>query len=155
MTATRNHRFAIGLQRASLRIYGGAPSTTTRKHHLVVRRVSRPATAAPAAPCSPRHAGGYNPRVMKTCGARRKPGVSRGLDLLVYRLPPDRPRHRLVVWGGGNTSIKLQETDFRDRKVRVMRIKGAARTSGRESRRSTFPGIRLDEIEPLLERATR
>ena len=35
------------------------------------------------------------------------------------------PRRSLVVWGGGNTSIKLIERDHRGREVRVLRVKGS------------------------------
>ena len=31
----------------------------------------------------------------------------------------------IVNWGGGNTSMKLTETDFRGREVRVLRVKGS------------------------------
>ena len=48
-----------------------------------------------------------------------------GIDLLVYRSRLIGRDTGLVVWGGGNTSIKHQESDFRGRRVRVMRVKGS------------------------------
>jgi rhamnulose-1-phosphate aldolase/alcohol dehydrogenase len=73
------------------------------------------------------------------------------LDLLVYqsRLVGSDPR--LVVWGGGNTSIKTQETDFRGRPAYVLRVKG----SGSDLKavvRGDFPGVRMDDVLPLMER---
>ena len=74
------------------------------------------------------------------------------LDLLVYqsRLVGSDPR--LVVWGGGNTSLKTQETDFRGRPIQVLRVKG----SGSDLKAVTprdFPGVRMDDVLPLMERA--
>jgi rhamnulose-1-phosphate aldolase/alcohol dehydrogenase len=74
-----------------------------------------------------------------------------GIDLLVYRSRLIGRDPRLVLWGGGNTSLKHVETDFRGRPVRVMRIKGSGvdlKTVGPDG----FPGIRLDDLEPLQER---
>ena len=41
-----------------------------------------------------------------------------GLDLLVYRSRLIGRETRLVLWGGGNTSLKQEEVDFRGRPVR-------------------------------------
>jgi rhamnulose-1-phosphate aldolase/alcohol dehydrogenase len=73
------------------------------------------------------------------------------LDLLVYqsRLVGSDPR--LVVWGGGNTSIKTNETDFRGRPTYVLRVKG----SGSDLKavvRGDFPGVRMDDVLPLMGR---
>lgn len=73
------------------------------------------------------------------------------LDLLVYqsRLVGSDPR--LVVWGGGNTSIKTHETDFRGQPTYVLRVKG----SGSDLKavvRNDFPGVRMDDVLPLMER---
>jgi rhamnose utilization protein RhaD (predicted bifunctional aldolase and dehydrogenase)/NAD(P)-dependent dehydrogenase (short-subunit alcohol dehydrogenase family) len=74
-----------------------------------------------------------------------------GLDLLVYRSRLIGRDPNLVVWGGGNTSIKHDETDFRGRTVRVMRIKGSG-SDLRTIEAKHFPGIRLDDLEPLEQR---
>src|SRR5437867_9805610 len=74
-----------------------------------------------------------------------------GIDLLVYRSRLIGRDTNLVVWGGGNTSFKHQETDFRGRKVRVMRIKGSG-SDLKTIRPEHFPGIRLDDLEPLGQR---
>jgi rhamnulose-1-phosphate aldolase/alcohol dehydrogenase len=73
------------------------------------------------------------------------------LDVLVAvsRLLGADPQ--LVLWGGGNTSLKTIETDYRGRQVPVLRIKG----SGSDLKTSVardYPGVRLDDILPLFER---
>jgi rhamnulose-1-phosphate aldolase/alcohol dehydrogenase len=74
-----------------------------------------------------------------------------GIDLLVYRSRLIGRDTNLVVWGGGNTSIKHHETDFRGRRMRVMRIKGSGSDLKTIETRH-FPGIRLDDLEPLHQR---
>ncbi len=74
-----------------------------------------------------------------------------GIDLLVYRSRLIGRDTHLVVWGGGNTSIKHQETDFAGRKTRVLRIKGSGSDLKTIEARQ-FPGIRLDDLETLHRR---
>jgi len=74
-----------------------------------------------------------------------------GIDLLVYRSHLIGRDPGLVVWGGGNTSIKHQENDFRGCRVRVMRVKGSG-SDLKTIRPEQFPGIRLDDLEPLGQR---
>src|SRR5437870_3314996 len=57
----------------------------------------------------------------------------------------------LVVWGGGNTSIKTAERDHRGREVRVLRVKGSG-SDLKSVQRKDFPGVRMDDILALLER---
>jgi rhamnulose-1-phosphate aldolase/alcohol dehydrogenase len=54
----------------------------------------------------------------------------------------------LVVWGGGNTSIKRNEIDYRGRVVRVLRIKGSG-SDLKAAQRRDFPGVRLDDVLSL------
>lgn len=74
-----------------------------------------------------------------------------GLDLLAYRsnlLGRDRS---VCNWGGGNTSMKLNAPDFRGRQQRIMWVKG----SGSDLQTITaagFTGLRMDDVQPLLER---
>lgn len=73
------------------------------------------------------------------------------LDLLVYVSRLMGQDGDLVVWGGGNTSLKTVETDFRGRETRVLRVKG----SGSDMKAVTprdFPGVRMDDVLPLIER---
>lgn len=73
------------------------------------------------------------------------------LDKLVYmsRLIGEDPS--LVLWGGGNTSIKVTERDFRDREVPAMWIKGSG-LDLRSMVRRQFPRLNLDDILPLFQR---
>ena len=73
------------------------------------------------------------------------------LDKLVYmsRLIGEDPS--LVLWGGGNTSIKVTERDFRDREVPAMWIKSSGSDLKSMVRRQ-FPRLNLDDILPLFQR---
>jgi rhamnulose-1-phosphate aldolase/alcohol dehydrogenase len=75
-----------------------------------------------------------------------------GIDLLVYRSRLIGQEPALVLWGGGNTSLKHEETDFRDRPVTVMRIKGSG-ADLKTIQRNRFPAVRVDDLQPLLERS--
>lgn len=80
--------------------------------------------------------------------ARRLPA---GLAELVYRsnlLGSDRS---VANWGGGNTSMKTVEKDFRGRDVEVMWVKGSGSDLATMQAKH-FTGLRLDDIRPLLER---
>jgi rhamnulose-1-phosphate aldolase/alcohol dehydrogenase len=57
----------------------------------------------------------------------------------------------MVVWGGGNTSIKLAERDYRGREVRVLRVKGSG-SDLKSIEKKHFPGVRMDDVLALLER---
>src|SRR2546427_8846119 len=73
------------------------------------------------------------------------------LDLLVYASRLIGAETSLVVWGGGNTSIKRVERDHRGREVRVLRVKGSG--SGLKSiQKKDVPGVRMDDVLALLER---
>ncbi len=72
------------------------------------------------------------------------------LDLLVYqsRLIGEQPS--LVLWGGGNTSLKVTRTDFRGRQVKAMLVKGSG-SDMKSALRRDFPALRMDDILPLFE----
>jgi len=74
-----------------------------------------------------------------------------GLDLLVYASCLIGAEPSLVVWGGGNTSIKTVERDHRGREVSVLRVKGSG-SDLKSIQRKDFPGVRMDDITALLER---
>ncbi len=57
----------------------------------------------------------------------------------------------LVVWGGGNTSVKRTETDFRGRSVRVLRVKGSG-SDLKSIQVRDFPGVRLADVMTLRDR---
>jgi rhamnose utilization protein RhaD (predicted bifunctional aldolase and dehydrogenase) len=73
------------------------------------------------------------------------------LDLLVYVSRIMGEDGDLVVWGGGNTSLKTVETDFRGRETRVLRVKGSGSDMKSVTARD-FPGVRIDDVLPLIER---
>ena len=76
-----------------------------------------------------------------------------GLSELVYRsnlLGTDRS---VANWGGGNTSMKTIEQDFRGRNVEVMWVKGSGSDLGTMQAKH-FTGLRLEDIRPLIERPT-
>ena len=73
-----------------------------------------------------------------------------GLDELVYLSRLIGADTGLVVWGGGNTSIKTTQPDFRGRDTRTLLIK----SSGSDLKTATpqdFVPLRLDDIEPLFD----
>src|SRR5215510_1397893 len=73
------------------------------------------------------------------------------LDLLVYASRLIGAETSLVVWGGGNTSVKRTERDHRGREVRVLRVKGSG-SDLKSIQKKDFPGVRIDDIRALLER---
>jgi rhamnulose-1-phosphate aldolase/alcohol dehydrogenase len=64
------------------------------------------------------------------------------------RLGADRS---VCNWGGGNTSAKSVEIDFRGRQVRVLWVKGSGSDLA-TCTTASFTGLYLDDITPLLER---
>jgi rhamnulose-1-phosphate aldolase/alcohol dehydrogenase len=73
------------------------------------------------------------------------------LDLLVYASRLIGAETSLVVWGGGNTSIKITERDHRGREIPVLRVKGSG-SDLKSVQRKDFPGVRMDDIRALLDR---
>jgi rhamnulose-1-phosphate aldolase/alcohol dehydrogenase len=63
------------------------------------------------------------------------------------RLGADRS---VCNWGGGNTSAKADEIDFRGRAARVLWVKGSGSDLATVTDKS-FTGLYLDDITPLLE----
>ena len=74
-----------------------------------------------------------------------------GVDLLVYASRLIGAETSLVVWGGGNTSLKTSERDHRGREVGVLRVKGSG-SDLKSVQRKDFPGVRMDDIRALLDR---
>src|SRR5213595_281383 len=54
-------------------------------------------------------------------------------------------------WGGGNTSAKAEEVDFRGRLARILWVKGSGSDLATVTEAS-FTGLYLDDVLPLLER---
>ena len=74
-----------------------------------------------------------------------------GIDLLVYASRLIGAESSLVVWGGGNTSIKTRERDHRGRDVDVLRVKGSG-SDLKSVQRKDFPGVRMRDVRALLTR---
>jgi rhamnulose-1-phosphate aldolase/alcohol dehydrogenase len=64
------------------------------------------------------------------------------------RLGADRS---ICNWGGGNTSAKADEADFRGRPTRILWVKGSGSDLASVTEAS-FTGLYLDDVLPLLER---
>ena len=73
------------------------------------------------------------------------------LDLLVYQSRLIGSEPSLVVWGGGNTSIKVTQEDFRGQSTKVLLIKSSG-VDMKTAQREDFVGVRLDDILPLFDR---
>jgi rhamnulose-1-phosphate aldolase/alcohol dehydrogenase len=80
------------------------------------------------------------------------PSEEQPVELVVYRSRLIGSDPELVVWGGGNTSVKTRERDHLGRIRDVMRIKGSG-TDLKSIDASGFPGVYLDEVLPLRVRA--
>jgi rhamnulose-1-phosphate aldolase/alcohol dehydrogenase len=74
------------------------------------------------------------------------------LDRLVYVSRLIGAESSLVVWGGGNTSIKTREADHRGRALEVLRVKGSG-SDLKSIQGKDFPGVRMEDIRALRERA--
>src|SRR5205814_2629779 len=73
------------------------------------------------------------------------------IDQLVYQSRLVGAEEALVLWGGGNNSVKSQSTDLLGRPIEVMVIK----SSGSDMKTvvpKQFPAVRLDYIAPLRTR---
>lgn len=77
--------------------------------------------------------------------------VESGLDELVYRSNLIGTDRAVCNWGGGNTSMKTIEKDFRGREVEVMYVKGSGSDLA-TMKAKNFTGLRMEDIRPLLDR---
>jgi rhamnulose-1-phosphate aldolase/alcohol dehydrogenase len=70
------------------------------------------------------------------------------LEQLIYMSRLIGANTDLVVWGGGNTSLKVCETDFRGRETHVLRVKGSG-SDLKTIEHKHFSGVRMDDVLPL------
>lgn len=80
-----------------------------------------------------------------------KSNIESGLSELVYRsnlLGQDRS---IANWGGGNTSTKTTETDFRGNEIEVMWVKGSGSDLA-TMKSENFTGLKMEDIRPLMEK---
>ncbi len=74
-----------------------------------------------------------------------------GVDILTYTSRLIGANPELVVWGGGNSSIKCVELDHKGQDTQVMYIKGSG-SDMRTIERKHFTRLRLEELQLLEER---
>lgn len=74
-----------------------------------------------------------------------------GVEELVYRSNLIGSDRAVCNWGGGNTSMKTVEKDFRGRDVEVMWVKGSGSDLA-TMKAGNFTGLNLEDIRPLIER---
>ncbi len=77
--------------------------------------------------------------------------VDSGLGELVYRSNLIGTDRAVCNWGGGNTSMKTTEVDFRGEQVDVMWVKGSGSDLATMGA-ANFTALRLDDILPLINR---
>jgi rhamnulose-1-phosphate aldolase/alcohol dehydrogenase len=77
--------------------------------------------------------------------------VSAGLEEVVFRSNLIGADRAVCNWGGGNTSMKTMEKDFRGREVEVMWVKGSGSDLA-SMKAQNFTGLSLGDIRPLMER---
>ena len=73
------------------------------------------------------------------------------LDLTIYASRLIGAEESLVLWGGGNTSVKVKGLDFRGREADVMWIKGSG-SDLKSIEAKHFAGVVLADVRPLLQR---
>ena len=88
---------------------------------------------------------------MKNLWSGSKSPRKKEMDLLVYQSRLIGADSSLVVWGGGNTSIKTVRKDFRDRDTSVLLVKG----SGSDLKTidpKDFPSLRMEDVLALFDK---
>lgn len=88
---------------------------------------------------------------MKSLWSDRDARGLEGLDILVYASRLIGADPNLVVWGGGNSSVKVKGRDHTGRTVRILWIKGSG-SDMRTISHKHFTPLRLDELLPLVGR---
>jgi len=74
-----------------------------------------------------------------------------GVDLVVYASRIIGADPHLVLWGGGNSSIKVEGLDHKGEATRILWIKGSG-SDMRTIAPKNFTPLRLDDLLPLSER---
>ncbi|MEC2184916.1 bifunctional aldolase/short-chain dehydrogenase [Bacillus spizizenii] len=83
--------------------------------------------------------------------SERAAQLPKGVEELVYRSNLIGSDRTVCNWGGGNTSMKTTEKDFRGRETEVMWVKGSGSDLATMTAHN-FTGLKLDDIRPLIER---
>ncbi|WP_258728052.1 bifunctional aldolase/short-chain dehydrogenase [Bacillus atrophaeus] len=77
--------------------------------------------------------------------------LPQGAEELLYRSNLIGSDRAVCNWGGGNTSMKTYEKDFRGRDIEVMWVKGSGSDLA-TMKAHNFTGLKLEDIRPLIER---
>lgn len=88
---------------------------------------------------------------MKSRWSEKQARGLEGLEVLVHTSRLIGAEPDLVLWGGGNSSVKVKGADHTGRPIRILWMKG----SGSDMRTITpkqFTPLRLDELLPLMDR---
>src|SRR5215469_8474508 len=88
---------------------------------------------------------------MKNLWLKKTADKLKGVDLLAYTSRLIGANPELVVWGGGNSSVKCVEPDHRGEETRVMYIKGSG-SDMRTIERKHFTRLRLEDLLLLEDR---
>ncbi len=88
---------------------------------------------------------------MKNLWSEKIAGELDGLDLLVYATHLIGQDPDLVLWGGGNSSAKLEGSDHLGRKVPILWIKGSG-SDMKTMTASQFTALRLEDLLALRDR---
>src|SRR5699024_7159622 len=78
-----------------------------------------------------------------------KSSFETGLEALVYRSSLLGQDRSVANWGGGNTSTKSTETDFKGDEIEVMWVKGSGSDLA-TMKAENFTGLNLADIKPLM-----
>src|SRR3569833_2559813 len=78
-------------------------------------------------------------------------GTKRGVEELAYRSNLLGTVRTVCNWGGGNTSYKTTEVDFRGRTVSTLWVKGSGSDLANATAKN-FTALELDPVLPLMER---
>ncbi len=88
---------------------------------------------------------------MKSLWSDREARKISGVDLVVYTSRLIGANPNLVLWGGGNSSIKVDGTDHKGLPARILWIKGSG-SDMRTIAPENFTPLRLDDLLPLMKR---
>ena len=88
---------------------------------------------------------------MKSLWSERSARGLEGLDLLVFTSRLIGAHPDLVVWGGGNSSVKVTGVDHTGQSTRILWIKGSGSDMKTIAHRNFTP-LRLDQLLPLVRR---
>ncbi|MFQ5597896.1 MAG: bifunctional rhamnulose-1-phosphate aldolase/short-chain dehydrogenase [Nitrospiria bacterium] len=88
---------------------------------------------------------------MKSLWSDKEAGGLSGVELVTYASRLIGANTQLVLWGGGNSSIKTTGVDHKGKRTRILWIKGSG-SDMRTIAPKHFTPLRLDDLLPLMKR---